>query len=114
MIRRIQLQELLARLDALLAAMDVDPSCKWRRHFASCRAQAQELLDAGFTQSQLNELSGLVNSVYGGSSSFNDYVPASVAPAPSTFAVVGTDQFAVLSSNAYNAALALRVVGNAA
>jgi len=112
--RRAQLQELLVRLDALLAAIELDPSCKWRRHFSSCRAHAQELFDSGFTQSQLNEFSGLVNSVYGGSGSFNDYAPPSTNPVQSKFAVLGTDEFAELSTGAYNAALALRVVGYAA
>ena len=97
--RRAQLQELLARLDALLATLAADPSCQWLRHFVSCRQQAHELLELGCTQSELNEFSGSVNSVYGGSGSLNDYV--------------GTSESAEHSSRVYESALALRVLSNA-
>jgi hypothetical protein len=71
------------------------------------------LLSLGFTQSELNELSGSVNHVYGGAGSFGDYAPAR-AKTDGTFGTIpGMDRFSEVSGNVYTSALALRIVGNA-
>ncbi|MDO1530503.1 hypothetical protein QMK61_16825 [Fulvimonas sp. R45] len=111
--RREQLETLHAHLGELIAVLAQDPACQWRAHFAACQQRAASLLNLGFTQSELNELSGSVNHVYGGSGSFNDYAPVR-AKADGTFSVItGMDGFSKLSSNVYASALALRVVGEA-
>lgn len=111
--RREQLETLHAHLSELVAVLAQDPLCQWRKHFVACQQRAASLLSLGFTQSELNELSGSVNHVYGGSGSFNDYAPVQ-AKADGTFGVItGMEGFSEQSGNVYASALALRVVGNA-
>ncbi|MBB4133440.1 hypothetical protein [Xanthomonas sp. 3075] len=111
--RREQLEILHAHLGELVVALAQDPLCQWRSHFVASQQRAALLLSHGFTQSELNELSGSVNHVFGGAGSFNDYAPVR-AKADGTFGTVaGMDGFDELSGNVYDSALALRAVGNA-
>jgi len=111
--RREQLETLHAHLGELVVVLAQDPLCQWRKHFMACQQRAASLLSIGFTQGELNELSGSINHVYGGAGSFSDYAPAR-AKADGTFgAIAGMDRFSELSGNVYTSALALRVVGNA-
>ena len=110
---REQLENLHAHLGELAAVLAQDPLCQWRKHFVACQQRAASLLSHGFTQSELNELSGSVSHVYGGAGSFNDYAPVR-AKADGTFGLIaGMDSFDKLSGNVYKSALVLRVVGNA-
>ena len=111
--RREQLEILHAHLGELVVVLAQDPLCQWRNHFVASQQRAASLLSHGFTQSELNELSGSVNHVFGGAGSFNDYAPVR-AEADGTFGpIAGMDGFDELSGNVYDSALALRVVGNA-
>lgn len=73
--RRKQLAELEANLARLCQLLNLDPNCRWTRHFERFLSETKNLLAEGFCQRELNELSGSVMHVYGGMGSFNDYVP---------------------------------------
>ncbi|NIK40541.1 hypothetical protein FHY12_002866 [Xanthomonas arboricola] len=112
--RQRQLEDLHAHLGELIAVLTQDQACQWQSHFASCQQRAAGLLSQGFTQNDLNELSGSVNHVFGGSGSFNDYAPV-VPQLDGTFNVIaGMERFDELSIKVYHSALALRVTGNVA
>ncbi|RUL62029.1 hypothetical protein EKH79_14030 [Dyella dinghuensis] len=111
--RREQLEELNVRLGELLLVLTQDPLCQWHKHFAKCQQRAAFLLSQGFTQSDLNELSGSVKHVYGGAGSFNDYAPVR-ANADGSFGIIaGMDHLSELSSKVYDSALAIRVISHA-
>jgi hypothetical protein len=101
--RSAQLGRLIESLQALVGVLDKDPKCQWTRHFRTCLLDAQELQARGFTQPELNDLSARVNSPYGGMGSFNDYFPSTD---------VGTERLQEFSSEVYDRALQLRVVGS--
>jgi len=109
--RRKQLEDLHANLHKLIAVLEHDPQCQWRKHFENCEAKAAALLNNGFSQSELNLLSGSVNSVSGGAGSFTDYVPVRVAFDGSWKAIAGMENFDEISGKVYESALALRVIG---
>ena len=73
--RSEQLDTLVASLSELIVILSFDPRCQWLSHFEKCLSDANYLRADGFTQNQLNELSGSVRSVFGGMGSFNDYAP---------------------------------------
>jgi hypothetical protein len=111
--RREELEALNAHLGELVLMLTRDSLCKWRAHFATCQQRASSLLSHGFTQGDLNELSGSVKHVYGGAGSFNDYAPVR-ANADGTFGIIaGMDHLSELSSKVYDSALAIRVIGHA-
>jgi hypothetical protein len=58
----------------LVELLEKDPSCPWTHHFLKSLETARELQAKGFTQAQLNDLSGSVRRVYAGMGSFNDYI----------------------------------------
>jgi hypothetical protein len=72
--RASQLKALASSLALLVDLLEKDPSCTWTRHFLRSLETARELQAKGFTQAQLNELSGSVRCVYAGMGSFNDYI----------------------------------------
>ncbi|QSX74967.1 hypothetical protein HIV01_017815 [Lysobacter arenosi] len=110
--RHQQLKDLEDHLDQLVAMLSLDPMCGWWKHFESCLCATRELLRLGFSQQQLNELSGSVMCVYGGSGSFNDYAPVTrVGPDGALELVAGMDAVDRLAGKVYRSALALRVVG---
>ncbi|WP_390622522.1 DUF6966 domain-containing protein [Candidatus Laterigemmans baculatus] len=73
--RSEQLRSLVELLRQLTSILREIHGCRWTAHFQSCLATAEYLDAVGFAQSDLNELASRVGSVYGGSGSFNDYVP---------------------------------------
>ena len=73
--RRAQLQELEKSLVILCELLQLDRRCHWLPHFERCLHTTRRLLADGFEQSELNDLSGAVRSVFGGMGSFNDYMP---------------------------------------
>ena len=103
--RRVQLEELRARLAALVKVLSLDPRCKWSRHFSACLHQAQSLSAAAPEQDKLNALSGSVMSVFGGMGSFNDYVPWHNGQV-----IRGMEVLDEVSGAVYESALALRRV----
>ncbi|WP_157480942.1 MULTISPECIES: hypothetical protein [unclassified Lysobacter] len=109
--RHLQLETLEAHLDQLVAVLSRDPVCAWRRHFESCLSIANHLLSHGFTQQQLNELSGSTMSVYGGMGSFNDYAPVTQRSDGTYGLLPGMELIDTLSGKVYQSALALRVSG---
>jgi hypothetical protein len=109
--RHAQLNTLHSHLGELAAVLAHDPPCQWRKHFVVCQEWAASLLSHGFTQGDLNELSGSVKSVYGGAGSFTDYAPVRIK-ADGTFSLIaGMENFSELSGAVYESALELRVVG---
>ncbi|UTW45421.1 hypothetical protein KFE80_00350 [bacterium SCSIO 12696] len=98
--RKAQLTDLKRELENLVAVLREDEGCTWLSHFERCLDKTDQLIESGFEQNQLSELSVSVRSVYGGMGSFNDYVPPQSA--------WGTDRF---SNNVWEAAMALKVIG---
>jgi hypothetical protein len=109
--RREQLQLLASNLAMLCELLSLDPRCQWRKHFASCLAQANSLLAREFSQEELTDLSASVNGVFRGMGSFNDYAPATKGPDGQFTSIPGMEKLEELSSQVYDSALALRVVG---
>ena len=112
--RQKQLEDLHAYLGELVVVLAQDQACQWRGHFASCQQRAARFLSHGFTQNELNELSGSVNHVFGGSGSFSDYAPVMQKPDGTFSIVAGMESFDELAAKVYDSALALRVIGNVA
>ncbi|MCW4455688.1 hypothetical protein OK348_12920 [Flavobacterium sp. MXW15] len=110
--RHQQLGRLEKHLEQLIAMLSLDPLCNWGRHFESCLATTRELLAHGFTQQQLNELSGSTMCVYGGAGSFNDYAPVTrIGSGGALELISGMEDVDTLAGKVYQSALALRVVG---
>jgi hypothetical protein len=107
--RSRQLDTLIASLSALVAVLSLDPRCQWRKHFEECLFSANCLKTSGSAQSQLNELSGSVRSVFGGMGSFNDYAPLSANPNGSFHVIHGMERLDQSASAVYENALALMV-----
>jgi hypothetical protein len=101
-IRRQQLINLTETLRDLISVLQKDTACLWTPHFRESLAQAESLLASGFTQEDLIMFSARVNSVYGGSGSFSEYVPPGE----------GTENFETFAGAVYDWALELRVVGH--
>lgn len=111
--RAKQLAELEEALAALIRVLALDPECQWRRHFEESAAWVEHLKERGFTQAQLNELSGSVMHVYGGHSSFNDYAPLVADGEGGLKLIPGAEQFSEVAGLVYEKAISLRVIGNA-
>ncbi|WP_428825190.1 DUF6966 domain-containing protein [Azonexus sp. IMCC34842] len=105
-----QLNALIASLSELVEFLSLDQNCQWRRHFEYCLSRANDLKVLGFEQSQLNELSGSIRSVFGGMGSFNDYAPLAANPNGSFSVVPGMEHLERFSGKVYESALALMVV----
>ena len=73
--RNKQLDQLVEALENLVHILRLDQDCQWTDHFKNCLEEAKKLRDNGSQQKELNLLSASVMSVYGGTGSFNDYVP---------------------------------------
>lgn len=95
-----QLITLKVELEKLVAILRQDEACTWFPHFDRYLARTTYLLEAGFEQNQLNELSSSIRSVYGGMGSFNDYVPPK--------GLWGEQKFA---DHVWDAAMALKITG---
>jgi hypothetical protein len=112
--RAEQLKCLLSNLGELVYMLGHDPNCKWRSHFTACQQRASVLADKEFTQSDLNDLSASVMSVYGAAGSFSDYAPVRYT-ADGKFSVIeGMEGLSEVSGRVYSSAFALRIVGDAA
>ena len=111
--RHEQLVVLNDRLGELVSILALDPLCPWHKHFIACQQEASTLLRDGISQDALNQLSGSVMHVFGGSGSFNDYAPVTTCQDGTFKAVAGMEGVGELTGNVYDAALALRVVGHA-
>lgn len=98
--RKSQLSNLKVELENLVGILRKDSGCTWLKHFEHCLESADILLENGFEQDQLNDLSTKIRSVYGGMGSFNDYVPP-----PNTW---GNNEY---SGKVYDAAMELKVIG---
>ena len=107
-----QLTSLRDALQRLVEVLECDPDCQWRNHFANCLEEAQYLLIHGFEQSALNDLSGSIRQVYGGSGSFSDYAPLGYDPESGTWKLLpGAEAFSEASGEVYRWADELRVIG---
>jgi hypothetical protein len=111
--RHEQLVVLNARLGELVSILALDPPCQWHKHFIACQQETSTLLRDGFTQDALNQLSGSVMHVFGGSGSFNDYAPVTTYQDGTFQVVAGMEGVGELAGNVYDAALALRVIRHA-
>ncbi|WP_196140309.1 hypothetical protein [Aliikangiella sp. G2MR2-5] len=98
--RTSQLEALKRELEKLLSVLREDEGCNWLNHFERSLEKTCWFLENGYEQSQLNDLSSSIRSVYGGMGSFNDYVPPQ-----STW---GTNRF---SNRVWETALDLQVTG---
>jgi hypothetical protein len=110
--RERDLDDLERSLTRLVALLRLDPTSMWQRHFEASLEKLRELRHAGYSQSDLNNLSASIMHVYGGMWSFNDYSPACFDKCSGRYTTIpGTEDFRSLSSQVYDQALALRVVG---
>jgi hypothetical protein len=112
--RAKHLEDLADALAALIRVLARDPECGWRDHFDRSLAQVRRLQTGGFTQPELNELSGSVMHVYGGHSSFNDYAPLMSDGQGGFKLIPGAERFSELAGAVHESALSLRAIGNAA
>ena len=101
--RAAQLDRLISALEGLVEILEQDPSCRWTRHFQSSLQAARDFKRSGFGQSQLNELSGSIRHVFGGSGSFSDYY----APKPQL-----REEFSAVAGEVFESAFSLAVVGS--
>ena len=109
-IRRTQLSHLVDTLHDLVGTLALDDSCQWTAHFRRCLVYAEELLDTGFTQEQLAELSASVTHCYGGSGSFSDYFPGRYDRSTGRYVgIPGTESFETFAGATYERAGELRV-----
>ncbi|KAA9001325.1 hypothetical protein FJU30_08905 [Affinibrenneria salicis] len=109
-VRRKQLRALTEYLELLCELLRLDSQCGWTTHFEHSLSVANRLLETGFEQVELNELSLSIRSVYGGMGSFNDYVPLVDTPAYRAWRRQHADADRV-TSKVYDAALALMTIG---
>jgi len=110
--RRKQLEELHANLCKIIEVLAHDPCCQWRKHYEICEAETRALLNNGFSQAELNLLSGSVNSICGGAGSFTDYAPIKVTADGSWKVIAGMEKLDEIGGKVYESALALRVIGH--
>ena len=108
--RSAQLNTLAVSLMELTEVLSFDPGCQWRRHFEQCLATARQLKATEFSQNQLNELSGSVRSVFGGTGSFNDYAPVTLAQGGAVSVIPGMERLDQIAGQVHESALALMVV----
>lgn len=110
-IRRAQLSRLAEALRDLVGVLTLDPSCSWTSHFQHCLALSETLLNDGFTQEQLADLSVSITRCYGGSGSFSDYTPGDYDTSTARYSEIpGTEIFETFAKLTYERAIALRVV----
>ena len=106
---------LVENLEQRVCILRLDPSCQWRTHFESCLKEGRELLEAGFSQDDLNSFSNSVTHVYGGAGSFDDYAPGIYEQKIGRITIIpGMEAFDEAFDKAYEAAVALRVIGQTA
>jgi len=111
--RRDQLAALIAALGELADLLNSVPGRRWAVHFEACLDRARILQRDGFTQEDLNALSGSVRYAYGGMGSFSDYVPVEEGPEAGTWiASEVNDRLTELSGRVWRLALDLMVVGD--
>ena len=67
------LSDLKSAIDQLCLHLKIDKSCIWTAHFEKQLKQIQDLIEYGYVEENLYELSSSIRSVYGGMGSFNDY-----------------------------------------
>jgi hypothetical protein len=111
-VRKKQLITLANALRDLVLVLEKDSECQWAEHFKSSLFRSEQLLEKGFTQAELNDLSVSVNSVYQGMGSFSDYAPYNYnSESKSLSAIPGTEDFDSFAGKVYDFSLELRVVG---
>ena len=110
--RHEQLAALAGAIEQLATLLNSTPGHAWAVHFEVCLERARTLRRDGFTQEDLNALSGSVRCVYGGMGSFSDYVPVEPAHEPGSWtASPVNERLDELRSRVWRLALDLMVVG---
>ncbi|AZZ98454.1 hypothetical protein [Pseudoalteromonas sp. R3] len=69
----IVLSDLKLAIEQLCLHLKIDKSCIWTDHFERQLKQINDLIEYGYVEENLYELSSSVRAVYGGMGSFNDY-----------------------------------------
>lgn len=105
--RSRQLEALIQSLRRLQQLLLRDPRCLWTRGISSFLQEAEHLRSSGFTQDDLNLLSGSVMGIYAGMGSFSDYIPQQDG-----HFLPWVEEFDRLRGEVHCHALMLRVSGN--
>lgn len=69
----IVLSDLKLKIEQLLLHLKTDESCIWTSHFEKQFKQVNDLIEYGYVEENLYELSISIRAAYGGMGSFNDY-----------------------------------------
>ena len=69
----IVLSDLKLAIEQLCLHLKTDECCIWTNHFENQLKQVNDLIEYGYVEENLYELSSSVRAVYGGTGSFNDY-----------------------------------------
>lgn len=69
----IVLADLKLAIEQLCMHLKTDESCIWTNHFEKQLKQVNDLIEYGYVEENLYELSSSIRAVYGGMGSFNDY-----------------------------------------
>ncbi len=67
------LSDLKLAISRLCMHLKIDKSCIWTAHFEKQISHIQDLIEYGYVEENLYELSSSIRSVYGSMGSFNDY-----------------------------------------
>lgn len=104
------LKKLKTALVQLILLLKVDRSCLWTAHFEKQLAHVNDLIEYGYVDEDLYELSSSIRSVYGGMGSFNDYYNPDQSKERSKL-VKKYGSSRVLSSKVYDHAIELKQRG---
>ncbi len=69
----IVLSDLKLAIEQLCLHLKTDESCIWTNHFEKQLKHVNDLIEYGYVEENLYELSSSIRAVYGGMGSFNDY-----------------------------------------
>lgn len=69
----IILSQLKLAIEQLCLHLKTDDSCIWTNHFEKQLKLVNDLIEYGYVEENLYELSSSIRAVYGGMGSFNDY-----------------------------------------
>jgi hypothetical protein len=106
---RARLQQLSGRLAALVEVLRLDASSPWTSKFERDLALSRLLMQEGSSREDIIALSKSVTDVYQGMGSFNDYSPAIFDASTGRYTPTpGTEAFARLANEVFDAAVALR------
>ncbi|MFC3702865.1 DUF6966 domain-containing protein [Reinekea marina] len=65
--------EIRSAIEQLILHLKTDKSCLWTAHFEKQLRHINDLIEYGYVDDDLYQLSSSIRAVYGGMGSFNDY-----------------------------------------